>query len=158
MVQAALAHVFTDKADAAQTVRRAEKVLAQAAAANPHEYTVLYRAALLLIGSGQKLGDAYTKPGIAAGLQALKLYPNSLELITGVASGYLQLDEPQTAEELLRGLWDADPNYVQSGVMYVKALAAQGKIEAAREALGLLKNRFPEDDALIDLESQISTQ
>jgi predicted Zn-dependent protease len=156
MVQAALDHVFTGKSDAAATLASAEKSLEQAAAREPYEYLHPYRSAILLIGAGQKLGVEYTKRGIDAGLRGLRIYPNSLELRTGVASGYLQLSQPEKAEALLKDFWEADPNYSAIGVAYVRALIAQGKLDEAQSALTIMEIRFPQEQAIADLQSQVS--
>jgi len=155
MVQAALDHVFKNKPDAAKSVAAAESALEQAARSEPKEYLFPYRSAVLLIGAGQRLGDAYTAKGVEAGLRGLRLYPNSLELRTGVASGYLQLGEPRKAEDLLKETWDADPNYPQSGVVYARALIDQKKMNDARTVLSVLGARFPDEPSILDLQKQI---
>jgi predicted Zn-dependent protease len=156
MVQAALDHVFTGKSDATDTVATAEKSLEQAAAREPYEYLHPYRSAILLIGAGQKLGAEYTRRGIDAGLRGLRIYPNSLELRTGVASGYLQLSQPEKAEALLKDFWEADPNYSAIGVTYIRALIAQRKLDTAQAVLTIMKIRFPQEQAIADLQSQVS--
>ena len=157
MVQSALDRVFTDQPDAADVVAQTERALTAAAQREPHEYLFPYRSALLLIGSGRKLGADYTEPGIEAGLRGLEIYPNSLELRTGVASGYLALDEPSKAEALLESVWDADPAYLAAGLTYAEALAIQGKDAKARATVSVLRERFPEDQAVLALERSIST-
>ncbi len=156
MVQAALEHVFTGQSDGPATVAAAAGTLAQAERSEPHEYLHPYRIALLLIGSGQRLGRDYSRLGIRAGLRGLRIYPNSIELRTGVASGYMQLDQPAKAEALLRDVWSADPRYLHSGITYAESLAAQKKNKAARAALSLLQDRFPGDPVLVEVQQRIS--
>ncbi len=155
LVQAALESVFTDRADASHQVDAADDALASASRAAPHEYLIPYRSALLLIASGQQLDVLYTQRGIEAGLKGLAVYPNSLELRTGVASGYLQLGKPEEAELMLHDVWAADPLYLPSGLTYVEALQSQAKTDEARASLTLLRERFPEDPSLARLEEQL---
>lgn len=155
VVQAALDRVFTGKPDAEKAVTAAEAELRRAAQLEPAEYLYPYRTALLLIGSGQRLGDEYTARGVEAGLRGLRIYPNSLELRTGVASGYVQLNKAKEAEGLLKGVWDADPNYARSGITYAQALLGQKKVNDARTVLSVLGERFPDDPAVSELMKQI---
>lgn len=157
IIQAALEAAFTGRPDATTTVDRAIEDLAAAAAAEPHDYRHRYRVALLLIGSGQVLGADYTERGIEAGLEAMTLYPMSVELRTGVASGFLQLNEPGKAEVLLSDLWDADPNYLAGGLTYAEALLAQEEVEAARSVVETLNQRFPDSSAVAELQQRIQT-
>jgi hypothetical protein len=155
MVQAALDQVFSNSPGAAALVDSVDKVLAGAARSEPYEYLYPYRRALLLIGSGQQLGKAYTTRGIEAGLEGLRIYPNSLELRTGVATAYLQNSEPQKAADLLAGLWDADAAYPNAGLTYAQALVQLKKYAEARNVLAVLKDRFPDNTAVADLAKQI---
>jgi len=158
MVQAALDAVFTDSPDAPQAVAQARRRLQEASRAEPHEYLRPYRLALLLIGAGQKLGAEYTRPGVEAGLRGLEIYPNSLELRTGVASGYLALGEPDKADALLADVWNADPTYLPAGLAYVESLTAAAKLDSARAAASALLERFPQDQAVLDLQSKIPSE
>ena len=157
-VQAALSHVFTNQTDAAAVVKTAEDALARARRTEPHEYMYPYRSAVLLIGSGQQLGDTYTQPGIDAGLAGLKIYPYSLELRTGIATGYLQLAEPAKAKAILADVWDADPAYIQSGIVYVGALVALGENAEARSAVNVLRARFPGDSRVSNLAETVPAE
>jgi hypothetical protein len=156
MVQAALELVFTDQPGAADTVTAVANELSLASTDNPDEYLHSYREALVLIGAGQRLGDQYTRRGIDAGLRALTVYPNSIEMRTGLGSGYLQVKEPTRAEELLRDVWDVDPRYLSSGRVYVEALIAQEKYDTARESLDTLQERFGGDPSLALLETALT--
>ena len=158
MVQQALEHVFTQKADGAEKVAEAQRALERAIAREPDDYALRYRLALLLLGAGQKLGEAYTNPGIEAGLAALKLYPNSVEMRTGLSSGYLAIGQPNKATELLAGIWDADPDYIQAGITYADALAEAGNRTAAAAVAAALGERFPEDESVQALQERVSGQ
>ncbi|MBE0417476.1 MAG: tetratricopeptide repeat protein [Coriobacteriia bacterium] len=157
MLQATLEDVFTGEPDGPSRVKTAEDVLAGAASAEPYEYLHPYHSALLLIGSGQELAAEYTVRGIEAGLRGLDLYPNSLELRTGIASGYLQLGDPQQAERVLQDIWAADPAYPQSGLTYAEALLAHGRRDEALVVLSVLQERFPDNPTVADLASRAFT-
>gem|GEM_PF-4753883 len=154
-VQAALEQVFTDQPDADAAVDRVADDLAHAADAEPHEYLHPYRSALVLIGSGPRLGDEFTRRGIDSGLRGLELYPNSVELRTGVASGYLALGETESAEAILRDYWNADAEYLQAGITYAQALIALDEVDEAREVLSELRTRFADDVSVRELEQEL---
>jgi len=156
-VQAALERAFGGAPDAAEAIDAAEQALARATAREPYEYLHHYRMALLLIAAGQKLGNQYTERGIEAGLRGLELYPSSVELRTGIASGYLQLNQPSKAEALVRDVWMLDPNYARAGITYVQALDALGKDAEAASVLSELKQRFPDDPAVDELQTGLTT-
>lgn len=155
LVQAALEAAFGSRTDAGTLVENAAATLDMARQAEPQEYLHPYRSAVLLIGVGQVLGGDYTARGIDAGLAALAIYPDSLELRTGLASGYLQLGDAARAEELLDGLWDADPDYASAGTTYAMALMAQGRTAEARSVLATLAERFPDDASVRELSASI---
>lgn len=156
MVQAALQKVFTDAPDAVASVTAAEQDLARAEQREPHEYLHPYRSALLLIGAGQKLGAPFTLRGIQAGKRGLSLYPNSIELRTGVASGLLSVGRFIEARTLLDGYWDRDPQYLSAGLTYGRALADVGSTREARRVASVLKRRFPDDASVNELLGQLS--
>lgn len=157
-VNAALGALFTDSPDATQLITHAEDLLGAERTLEPAEYRHYYRTTVLLIGAGQLLRDEYVTRGIDMGLDGLTLYPNSLELRTGLATGFLQLDQPGRAETMLRDVWSADPNYMASGTAYVECLIAQGKTDDARNALGVLQQRFPDAEAVRELEAKVEGQ
>lgn len=155
---AALEAVFEGRADANARIARAEELLANEQQREPREYLHFYQDAVLLIGAGQHLTADYTGRGIEAGLEGLTLYPNSVELRTGLAAGFMQLDQPARAETMLSDWWDADPQYLAAGVTYVQALVAQDKLPAARDALDALLERFPGNETLTSLEAEVSAE
>lgn len=158
MVQSALAAVFTIKPDAADEVAAAEQALTRERAEEPWEYRHHQDAAVLLIGVGQVLGDDYTNRGVEAGLAGLEIYPNSLELRTGLASAFLALDKPARAQALLEDLWDADPNYAAAGVMYCRSLMAQNEGARAREVYEVLAKRFKDEPSVAELAKQLASE
>jgi hypothetical protein len=157
-VNAALSSVFGGETNAGATVEDVESQLVTASRREPFEYLHLYRQALLLVASGERLGDELTVRGIRAGLSGLDIYPNSLELRTGMATGYLQLGRAPEAEAILQDIWSADPNYPQSGIVYVQSLLEQDKTDQARAAVLVLFERFPDDAAVGVLNAQTWTQ
>jgi hypothetical protein len=157
-VQAALAAVFGDSGQGPALVDATADTLESESRRIPEEYLFPYQSSLLLIGSGQRLGVEYTRRGIEAGERGLKIYPNSLELGTGLANGYLQLDRPEEAKAQLEGIWDADPNYLPAGLAYTEALAALGERAEAAQTLETLKARFPDNPSVSELEDRIATQ
>jgi len=156
MVQAALDSTFNDSSDAATQVGAAAEALALARRREPLDYLLHYKQAVLLIGAGQRLGASFTSRGIEAGSDGLALYPASVELRTGMASAHLALDEPDRASDLLRDYWDADPQYLPAGLTYANALIAQREHGLARQVLGVLEERFPDDASLTELHNRLS--
>jgi hypothetical protein len=149
--------VFEGGSQGAARVGETSAALEEASAAVPEEYFFPYQSSLLLIGSGQRLGAAFTEQGIEAGERGLRIYPNSLELRTGLANGYLQLNRPEAAQAQLEDVWDADSRYLPSGLAYVRSLLDQGDVDGAKRALLVLKERFPEEPSIAELENAIAT-
>lgn len=152
MAQAALGRVFASDPDAEAIVSAAQADLIADQLAEPREFLHFYRSTVLLIGAGQHLGDRYVETGIEVGLGGLELYPNSLELRTGLAAGFMQLETPARAEAVLKDVWDADPAYLPAGTTYAEALVALGRSAEAEDVLALLRERFPDSEALPDLD------
>lgn len=154
VANAALDAIFTGKPDALDLVSAADDVLGRMQAAEPQEYIHYYRRSILLIGAGPVLGADYTSRGTKVALDALSIYPNGLELRTGLATGLLQLDDADAAQAVLDDVWDASPTYPEAGRVYVRALLAQGLKPRAIAALDVLDTRFPGDEALATLRQQ----
>jgi len=158
LVDSALQAVFTSQVDAPQIVEQTQDLLVTSINDEPRDFMHHYRLALLLLGSGQRLGAEYTKMGVVAGQRGLTLYPNSIELRTGVASGHLALDEPADALALVQDVWDKDPTYLPAGLAYVEAVASQGDLDAALRAGSTLEARFPDSPELEALIRRISPE
>jgi O-antigen ligase len=61
------------------------------------------------------------------------------------------------AAQMLAGIWDIDPKVSTSGVLYARALAGAGDAAGAREVAATLVKRFPGDDDVKALRSELAS-
>ncbi len=141
-----------------ERVGAAEEGLRQLAAYDPADprYASAYASFLTMLGEFDSSGDA-SRRAVTAGERVLALSPSDPRAAGKLALAQLRLGDAAGAAATLEGLWDVDRKLIDPGLVYVQALAATGERDRALDALAVLEVRFPGDNAIAQVRSQIES-
>ena len=136
---------------------RAEAGFERLVAFDPHELQFRVAQATFLVNAGQYLGPDTLRAGVAAGQAAMAINPGNPRAAYVAAMGQYLMGDYAAAVGTLEPLWNSDPSYADPGVLYARSLAAAGRRATAETVLANLKQRFPNSDQVLRLESELGT-
>lgn len=142
---------------AAEQARAADAAFEQLVAFNPREPQYQVARANFLGNSAQYLGPDALSRAVVAGKAALALSPLNPKAAYITALAQLRSGDGPGAVATLEPVWQADPTYIDPGVIYVQALDAVGNRAGALGVLATLQQRFPGDPRLARLEDRLKT-
>ena len=85
-----------------------------------------------------------------AAQQGLERFPNHPRLLRARSEALAHLDEPDTLLSVLRRLYERQPDNVNVGIAYGRALAANGKPADSREVFETLLDQHPRETKIYD--------
>ena len=103
-----------------------------------------YGAALIERGAGPSGDDGNLRKGVAALERAIQLRPGFADAERMLGYGYLLIDEPAKARDVLRRILDGQPGNEELTLMLADALLRVGQFADARTLLGPLLGRASE--------------
>jgi len=140
---------------AADAVASAQERIADLIEMNPHEYYSHSLLAFFLAQRGaieQSTGAPQATETLeqarSAAEKALEISPVSPEAAYLKAFSEYHLGDVGAAVKTLQPVWDADPRFASSGLLYVEVLAQQGSRARALDALATMRKRYPGDPAI----------
>ncbi len=154
----ALSALQSGSPGAIAAAQAAEERLAQVVATDPWNLFARINQAGFLVDAGAYLGPEMTTRGLEAARSALRLNPGNPLASNTAATALAMLGDFEGAIAVLEPLWDADPYNPENGLLYARCLDAGGQTEKARAAIAKLKERFPSDARIADVERTLGQQ